>query len=185
MNDLVKAWESMGYRVKSEQTVAINPELTNESLVNYWSTFPSANSICIPWAVDELCLASPAELEDYQYGYRWSGFNFELDSRWKPEWVVIGIVNGDPVIVDVSKKGGPVHLAIHGIGHWDPMLVSDSVEVFVKALSEWVILYRRYDGKHRAPSDELDSDFEKILVDQFKSAGLNWQQIDNLVFFIK
>lgn len=86
---------------------------------------------------------SEDELEEFQVGYRFTSDGESLigtkEGDWLGSWVVIGqdTLIGDPIFVDVSKKGYPVYKAMHGEGDWSSAYeISPSFEDFIQTLKE-------------------------------------------------
>jgi hypothetical protein len=83
-------------------------------------------------------LFSKDEFEKEQLGYRedeeGNSFVGNNEGDWKESWFVIGYDEdlGDPIFVDISNKNYPVLTAEHGMGEWEPSLLYDSLEEFIK-----------------------------------------------------
>jgi hypothetical protein len=83
-------------------------------------------------------LFSKDEFEEEQLGYRedeeGNSFVGNNEGDWKESWFVIGYDEdlGDPIFVDISNKNYPVLTAEHGMGEWEPSLLYDSLEEFIK-----------------------------------------------------
>ena len=83
-------------------------------------------------------LFSKAEFEEEQLGYRedeeGNSFVGNNEGDWKESWFVIGCDEdlGDPIFVDINNKNYPVLTAEHGMGEWEPSVLYDSLEEFIK-----------------------------------------------------
>jgi hypothetical protein len=81
------------------------------------------------------------EIEEAQIGYgidnKGSSLTGTVEGYWKESWLVIAYEDlcGDPIFIDIHKKGFPVYTAIHGEGTWDPENIATSFENFTKALT--------------------------------------------------
>lgn len=72
------------------------------------------------------------DFEKMQIGYRWDSAQKTLITNntgsWKESWYVIAQnALGDPFFVDFDAENYPVYTAIHGIGRWKALKVSDSI----------------------------------------------------------
>ncbi|MBN3839914.1 hypothetical protein [Burkholderia sp. Ac-20349] len=98
--------------------------------------------LSIPWTADNLELyGNPASLVIGQTGYRVDASGRRL-SGWHDDWIVLGQMGGDPVIV---VPEGDVLFDRHGAGAWTPLRVAPSLTHFAHALWIWCDLYV---GKH-------------------------------------
>ncbi|VWB80738.1 hypothetical protein BLA13014_03712 [Burkholderia aenigmatica] len=98
--------------------------------------------LSIPWTADNLLLyGNPASLAIGQTGYRVDASGRRL-SGWHDDWIVLGQMGGDPVIV---VPEGDVLFDRHGAGAWTPLRVAPSLTHFAHALWIWCDLYV---GKH-------------------------------------
>ena len=83
-------------------------------------------------------LFSKEEFEEGQLGYRedeeGNSFVGNDEGDWKESWFVIGYDEdlGDPIFVDIQNKNYPVLIAEHGMGEWEPSVLYDSLEEFLK-----------------------------------------------------
>lgn len=83
-------------------------------------------------------LISRDEFEDGQLGYRedeeGNSFVGNNEGDWKESWFVIGYDEdlGDPIFVDINNKNYPILTAEHGMGEWEPSVLYDSLEDFIK-----------------------------------------------------
>ncbi|MEH7248264.1 hypothetical protein V7114_15920 [Neobacillus niacini] len=83
-------------------------------------------------------LLSRDEFEEGQLGYRedekGNSFVGNNEGDWKVSWFVIGYDEdlGDPIFVDIHNKNYPVLTAEHGMGEWEPSILYDSLEDFIK-----------------------------------------------------
>lgn len=81
------------------------------------------------------------EFEEGQLGYSVGLENESLIGNekgdWKESWFVIGYeeLMGDPFFVDVKDVNFPVYTAEHGMGEWEPLLYSNSLEEFLAELT--------------------------------------------------
>lgn len=81
------------------------------------------------------------EFEEGQFGYcigpNNESFVGNEEGDWKESWFVIGYeeLMGDPFFVDVKDVDFPVYTAEHGMGEWEPLLHSDSLEEFLAELT--------------------------------------------------
>lgn len=87
-------------------------------------------------------LATLDELEDFQVGYSVSSDGTSLCSDqpgdWQTHWLAIGDDPGlgDPIILDASADPARILTAMHGMGEWDAVAISLSLEGFAVALAE-------------------------------------------------
>ena len=87
-------------------------------------------------------LFSKDEFEEEQLGYRedeeGNSFVGDNDGDWKESWFVIGYDEdlGDPIFIDINNKNYPILTAEHGMGEWEPSLLYDSLEEFIKDCKE-------------------------------------------------
>ena len=87
-------------------------------------------------------LFSPAALPSEQVGYARSPEGEDLcgnrSGDWQRSWVVFGHENlcGDPLFVDADDTEFPVFTAMHGVGSWEPNLISDSFSAFAATMQE-------------------------------------------------
>lgn len=87
------------------------------------------------------------DLQEAQLGYARHPNGSDLtgvsEGEWRKEWIVIGqnIELGDPYFVDTSEESLPVHTAAHGIGTWEPTIVSPSLRNFLSCLT---LLHSRF-----------------------------------------
>ena len=78
------------------------------------------------------------EFKEGQLGYRedeeGNSFVGNNEGDWKESWFVIGYDEdlGDPIFVDINNKNYPVLTAEHGMGEWEPSVLYDSLEEFIK-----------------------------------------------------
>ncbi|MFU2015115.1 hypothetical protein ACM6Q7_08620 [Peribacillus butanolivorans] len=83
-------------------------------------------------------LFSKDEFEEGQLGYRedeeGNSFVGNNEGDWKESWFVIGYDEdlGDPIFVDIHNKNYPVLTTEHGMGEWEPSVLYDSLEEFLK-----------------------------------------------------
>ncbi|MFI8496708.1 hypothetical protein ACIGC1_28415 [Peribacillus butanolivorans] len=83
-------------------------------------------------------LFSKDEFEEGQLGYRedeeGNSFVGNNEGDWKESWFVIGYDEdlGDPIFVDIHNKSYPVLTAEYGMGEWEPSVLYDSLEEFLK-----------------------------------------------------
>ncbi|AZV62616.1 hypothetical protein [Peribacillus frigoritolerans] len=83
-------------------------------------------------------LLSRDEFEEGQLGYRedeeGNSFVGNNEGDWKESWFVIGYDEdlGDPIFVDINNKNYPILTAEHGMGEWEPSVLYDSLEDFIK-----------------------------------------------------
>lgn len=81
------------------------------------------------------------DFEKMQIGYRWDSAQKTLITNntgsWKESWYVIAQNDlGDPFFVDFDAENYPVYTAIHGIGRWKALKVSDSIYNFIEILDK-------------------------------------------------
>ncbi|MDC1142162.1 hypothetical protein OAU50_03655 [Planctomycetota bacterium] len=95
----------------------------------------------LPGPVEELGLYSFANLVDSQVGYRHGvGTPDIVDEDWNPNWIVIGDISADPIILDSASETAAVYVAMHGQGTWDPIELVAEFADFVLLLAKWVEL---------------------------------------------
>lgn len=105
-----------------------------------------------PWYSESLVLYSPSDLIAMQEGYRWATPTkgelcySVIEEGWFEHWLVIGEMNGDPIIADVQGRGTPVYTAPHGLGSWNPKALANSLDSFFVALATWIeVCLKKYD----------------------------------------
>lgn len=81
------------------------------------------------------------DFEKMQIGYRWDSAQKTLITNntgsWQESWYVIAQnALGDPFFVDFNAENYPVYTAIHGIGRWKALKVSDSIYNFIEILDK-------------------------------------------------
>lgn len=81
------------------------------------------------------------DFEKMQIGYRWDSAQKTLITNntgsWQESWYVIAKnALGDPFFVDFNAENYPVYTAIHGIGRWKALKVSDSIYNFIEILDK-------------------------------------------------
>jgi len=78
------------------------------------------------------------EFMEEQLGYRFDSEGNSLISNvpgeWHEEWFVIGYHEefDDPIFVSLHDKNLPVYIAEHGLGIWEPICISLSLDDFIK-----------------------------------------------------
>jgi hypothetical protein len=86
----------------------------------------------------EFELATADSIDELQVGYAVDadGESHVDDATggWHSTWLVIGQegLTGDPIFVDLSDAGLPVFTAMHGMGRWDPELISKTLRRFLR-----------------------------------------------------
>lgn len=89
----------------------------------------------------ELHFFNDNELEEAQLGYRvdldCQPLVGDIEGDWRDEWWVIAYedLNGDPIFADISNDDFPIYTAMHGVGKWEPELISTTFKNFIRALS--------------------------------------------------
>lgn len=79
-------------------------------------------------------------LDTQQLGYARDRADRDLtgpaDGDWRASWLVVGRDDGtgDPLFVDLRDSRLPVFTAAHGTGAWSPVLVAESIAVFLVAM---------------------------------------------------
>lgn len=90
-----------------------------------------------------ITLYASDDLHEAQLGYSRLPDGTSLTGQdpgdWREEWVVIGNEQtcGDPIFVDTSGKLLPVFTAMHGVGSWDPRMVAESYEGFLRIIERF------------------------------------------------
>lgn len=89
----------------------------------------------------ELNFLTVDNLDKGQIGYSIDSNNNSLttgqDGDWREEWLVIGTDDmGDPIFIDTSSKHLQVLTAMHGEGEWEPIIISNSLDMFKEILIE-------------------------------------------------
>jgi len=80
------------------------------------------------------------QIDEMQLGYSVHPDGSDLcgtnEGDWFKEWIVIGTDTevGDPFFVDSNDTNYPVYTAMHGMGSWEPDLVSKTLEAFLEGL---------------------------------------------------
>jgi hypothetical protein len=86
----------------------------------------------------EVYIFKVQELEKAQIGYSVDISGNSLTGKnsgdWAENWLVIGYESlcEDPFLIDVKNGKYSVYMAIHGEGNWEPTLIADSFEKFIK-----------------------------------------------------
>lgn len=114
-----------------------------------------------------LNIIQSSQIDEMQLGYSIHPDGSDLcgtnEGDWLREWIVIGNDTevGDPFFVDSSDNDLPVYTAMHGMGTWEPELVSNSLKSFIEALQYLKSLtnqtYSLID-----PDDDTITDEEKL-----------------------
>ena len=82
------------------------------------------------------------DFEKMQIGFRWDPVQQKTlitdnTGSWQESWYVIAQNGlGDPFFVDFNAENYPVYTAIHGIGGWKALKVSDSIYKFIEILDK-------------------------------------------------
>lgn len=80
------------------------------------------------------------ELDAGQVGYARTPEGRDLtgtgEGDWRSSWLVFACETGlgDPIFVDLADATFPVFSAMHGAGSWDPTLIAESFQGFIRAL---------------------------------------------------
>lgn len=90
--------------------------------------------------------------QDYPEPKRWHAFQegyrptpkdastaVPVDGEWKPQWWVIATnYFADPFFVNIEEadQGFPVYFAQHGAGRWNPVVATESIDLFLRILAE-------------------------------------------------
>jgi hypothetical protein len=115
-------------------SLSINTEMAT------WFNALDNVDLSIPWTADDLVLyGNSASLATGQTGYRVDASGHRL-SGWHDDWIVLGQMGGDPVIV---VPNGDVLFDCHGASVWTPLRVAPSLTHFAHALWIWCELYVR------------------------------------------
>lgn len=118
-------------------------------------------NVVVPWVVEGLELYSSASLLHAQEGYRFTrGDRGTLLAGWRAEWVVVGDVASDPIIVDAEEDAGPTFMAVHGTGAWTPLRVAPCFSDFIWFLAKWI----PFERDHRAALRTGDGIVPQALV---------------------
>ncbi|OXJ40375.1 hypothetical protein CFB82_02395 [Burkholderia sp. HI2714] len=150
IRDTVDAHASIGARAPDNATHARSLSVSSETAA--WFNALDNVDLSIPWTADDLLLyGNQASLTIGQTGYRVDASGRRL-SGWHDDWIVLGQMGGDPVIV---VPNGDVLFDRHGAGAWTPLRVAPSVTHFAHVLWIWCDLYV---GKYSR--DIFDDTFE-------------------------
>ncbi|NTY35593.1 hypothetical protein [Burkholderia diffusa] len=129
---------SIGARAPDNATHARSLSVSSETAA--WFNALDNVDLSIPWAADDLLLyGNQASLTIGQTGYRVDVSGRRL-SGWNDDWIVLGQMGGDPVIV---VPDGDVLFDRHGAGAWTPLRIAPSITHFAHALWIWCDLYVR------------------------------------------
>jgi hypothetical protein len=115
-------------------------------LEELWS-LAAPRVVSVPFAPEDLHLYAPETIADVQAGY--------LGESWRPEWLVIGDIGGDPVIADTEQSGTPISFAIHGLGEWRPAKVAPTPAAFLSGLAAWLRVLHQFDGERLDEDDDF------------------------------
>ncbi|POM19902.1 Uncharacterised protein [Burkholderia cepacia] len=136
IHDTVDTHASIGTPVSDHAIHTRSPSVSDE--IAAWFSALDDVDLSIPWTADDLLLyGNQASLARGQAGYRVDASGRRL-SGWHDDWIVLGQMGGDPVIV---VPGGDVLFDRHGAGFWAPSRVASSLTHFAHALCIWCELY--------------------------------------------
>lgn len=136
IRDTVGVHASIGAPAPDHAMHASSPSVSDE--IAAWFSALDDVDLSIPWTADDLQLyGNQASLARGQTGYRVDASGRRL-SGWHDDWIVLGQMGGDPVIV---VPGGDVLFDRHGAGSWAPSRVASSLTHFAHALCIWCELY--------------------------------------------
>lgn len=82
-------------------------------------------------------LSAARALAGFRYtrsGDEWTDEAGDAPGMWRREWLVVALLEGDPIIADISQPKVPVLLAEHGMGDWRPKKVHRSLASFQRAI---------------------------------------------------
>lgn len=138
-----------------ESTLAqISREVPLPIGVREWYRCAGPHHFRIPWSIESLELFGPDSLVTDQEGYRFAaGARSVMLATWDPEWLAIGSVGGDPIIVSAKQEG--VSMAVHGVGSWSPRQVAFGLPEFLSLLTRWLRLWKAFSGELRDDDCEL------------------------------
>ena len=124
----------------------------------------------IPWTIEWLLLCPPAELVEYQTGYKWQDDKHsERDPRWNDSWLVIGDCSGDPIIADTGRSHTPILHAVHGTGIWNPKEITPSLANFLGFLARWLdVAVVEFGGRIRDQDGIVRVDFLGVLENHLR-----------------
>lgn len=112
---------------KEELIEIISENISDGLLLDRYLLALPMDDIEITWTGNPIRLYAPQNLGNNQQGYSIVQENREL--LWDKNWLVIGDIGGDPIIVLRNKPTASVMMALHGIEEWHPMLI---LTVFLK-----------------------------------------------------
>ncbi|KVF11846.1 hypothetical protein WJ06_33490 [Burkholderia cepacia] len=136
IRDTVGVHASIGAPAPDHATPTSSLSVSDE--IAAWFSALDDVDLSIPWTADDLLLyGNQASLALGQTGYRVDASGRRL-SGWHDDWIVLGQMGGDPVIV---VPGGDVLFDRHGAGSWAPLRVASSLTHFAHALYIWCELY--------------------------------------------
>ncbi|WP_423378191.1 hypothetical protein [Burkholderia sp. LMG 32019] len=136
IRDMVDAHASIGAPAPDRATHTGSLSVSAE--IAAWFNALDDVDLSIPWIADDLLLyGNHASLAIGQTGYRVDASGRRL-SGWHGDWIVLGQMGGDPVIV---VPAGDVLFDRHGAGSWAPLRVASSPAHFAHALCIWCDLY--------------------------------------------
>ncbi|NHB07380.1 hypothetical protein GWK53_12750 [Burkholderia cepacia] len=136
IRDTVGVHASIGAPAPDHATHTSAPSVSAQ--IAAWFSALDDVDLSIPWTADDLLLyGNQASLALGQTGYRVDASGRRL-SGWHDDWIVLGQMGGDPVIV---VPGGDVLFDRHGAGSWGPSRVASSLAHFAHTLCIWCELY--------------------------------------------
>lgn len=155
-----------------ESLIELLPEITPDSkLFTWYSIACPKNDVFIPWTGNSIRLYDPQDITKNQVGY------YEPQT-WNGDWLVIGDIGGDPIIIIKSEKKTPVLMARHGTGEWNPLIIFEGIDEFIQILIIWQNIIIKRGGRNNI----FDSDFN-LLPEVMDEIKISFLELSSNVYF--
>jgi hypothetical protein len=135
--------------------------------------FLSSNSN-IELGYSEITFFEPDQLLNEQIGYSKDADGNTLitveEGCWESGWVVIGIdgLVGDPIFVDTNSNHLTVLTAVNGEGSWEPEIIADSFEKFVKIIADLKVLSNERNSPVELEHNPIDLTERTTFLDEVR-----------------
>ena len=131
----------------------------------WFSSWYCTENIDITWVFEPLTLHSPLNYPRNQEQYRWGEIGSRIkDPCWDDNWLLIGDLSLDPVIVDITDGGSSIKMAVHGGGAWDFRTVFPDLSSFFSYCSEWLDWYYEIDDKELWTDADVLNEETKTMI---------------------
>ncbi|MDH5859276.1 hypothetical protein [Lampropedia aestuarii] len=122
-----------------------------------WLSQVGSNTIEIPWTAELLRIYSAKDFQEKQKTYF---IENQKNKNWNKDWIVIGDIISNPIILEKSSLKSKIFFSFHGSGNWNLALLAPSLENFCEALNIWCKLFLvKYDRDIYEDDFSLKSSF--------------------------